>query len=147
LASQLQSAETGAFPEFLLHDPVWNECWRYVVEYFPELQYVLVDPARGELIGGANSVPFRWDGTLEDLPAGTHAVLQRSLQEHRTHVQANTICGIQAIAVGDARGRGLSEAFIRASRERAHGFEHAVTPLRALLKDRYPLAPLEDYIE
>jgi hypothetical protein len=146
LAERLEQAESGAFPEFLLHDSVWNDCWPRVVDAFAELHYALVDAETGELLGGTNAVAFHWDGTLDDLPNGTHAALLRSLAEHESRLAPNTICGIQSIAVDEARGQGLSDEFVRAGRERAKGFEHAVTPLRVLLKDRYPLAPLDEYI-
>lgn len=148
LAAALEEEEAGAFPEFLLHDRVWNECWPHIIELFAEHQSVLYDPEREAIVGGSNAVPLRWDGTLKDLPQGTHAVMLRSIDEHRKGIPPNAICGIQAIATAEARGQGLSEALMAEGRERAKrfGFEHWLSPLRLLLKGRYPLASLEDYI-
>lgn len=147
LAERLEGEESGAFPEFLLHDSIWNECWPYLISEFAHLQSVIYDPDRDEVVGAANAVPLRWDGTTKNLPAGTHDAMQRSIAEHSGGVTANTICGVQAIATKHARGQGLSDAFVRFSKIRTKdgGFDHSITPLRPLLKDRYPTIDLADY--
>ncbi len=149
LAARMDDADAGAFPEFLLHDPIWNGAWPRVISDFARFQFVLYDADRDSVVGAANAVPLRWDGSLEDLPAGTHAALQRAISEHERGVEPNTVCGVQAIATEEAKGTGLSDAFVRASPERAkeQGMEHSITPLRLLLKDRYPITPMAEYVE
>jgi len=149
LAARLEQEEQGAFPKFLLQDRVWAQAWPHVIGEFAEYQVIFYDPDHDALVGGGNAVPLSWDGTVEGLPSGTHAAMLQSIEQHRQGARPNTSCGIQAIAVGDARGSGLSDAFLTATRERArdHGFEHAITPLRCLLKDRYPLAHMDEYVK
>ena len=148
LAARLEQEEATAFPEFLLHDEVWNACWPHLLDEFAELQHVLYDPEREVLVGGTNAVPFRWDGDPETLPT-LHEVLRRSIDEHARGIVPNTICGVQSIATSEMRGQGLSGAFVAASKRRLRdsGYAHAITPLRMLLKQRYPLIPMEEYVE
>jgi hypothetical protein len=148
LAARLEQEEAGAFPEFLLHDEIWNECWPHLLEEFADLQYVLYDRENEALVGGTNAVPLRWDGDPDSLPT-LHDVLRRSIDEHARGIAPNTICGVQTIATRESRGQGLSEEFVAASKRRFwnSSFEHAITPLRMLLKHRYPLIPIEEYVE
>ena len=149
LAERMEGADQGAFPEFLLHDDIWNEAWPRLISDFAPFQYVLYDADRDAVIGAANAVPVRWDGTPGDLPAGTHDALQRALAEHVAGTEPNTVCGVQAIATPEARGTGLSQAFVEAAPLRAQelGMEHSITPLRLLLKERYPITPIAEYIQ
>ena len=59
------------WPEFMYHDKACNENWGAMRERFPHLQIVLFDADDGERpIGRGQTMPVRWDGTLEGLPGG-----------------------------------------------------------------------------
>ena len=56
-------------PEYNNHGDVLNAYWSGLTEKFPEFQFHLVDDDE-QTLARARCVPVRWDGTLEDLPAG-----------------------------------------------------------------------------
>lgn len=145
----LEEADVGAFPEFLLQDPIWDACFPRFFDLFGELQVVLRDGASGETIGFANCVAIEWDGTKAKLPQGTHDVIQRAVAAREAGQAANTLVPIQAIVLPDHLGTGASKGLREALREVAarNGLERSITPLRPTEKARYPLAAMERYVE
>jgi GNAT superfamily N-acetyltransferase len=132
------------WPEFLLHDPVMNEhMWRLRTEV-AELQAVLYDPAADRILGEGNTVPVRWDGRPE--PGGVDWAMRRRFEDGG---EPTTLCAVQVMISPDARGRGLSrlvlERMTALARER--GLDALIAPVRPTLKHRYPLMPMERYIE
>jgi len=63
-------------PEYNNHGDILERYWPRLSEERPEFQFHLVDE-HDEILVRARSVPVRWDGTVDDLPAGT-SVLARS---------------------------------------------------------------------
>jgi hypothetical protein len=117
--------EQGLFydvwPEYNMHG---NHTGRYFGALFPRfahLQVLLTDRRSGQIIGRGRTIPFRWDGTLEGLPAGIDAV----------GLQAVTEPGPPIRAMAGVAGR--------------HGLAPLVAPVRPSWKDRYPLIPIERY--
>lgn len=149
LLERFEQMESDAFPEFMLHDPIWNEHWPLVLAEFADLQLYLLDEATGELAGVFNSVPVAWDGTTQDLPHSEHEVLARSLRHRRESRATTTLCGIQVAVAGSHGGKGVA---VRALEEgqrlcRDHGLSHLIAPIRPTLKHRYPTIPFEEYID
>ena len=59
----------GAWPAFMLQDPVCHEYWHHLTEHFPQHQIYLLDgEGRGRGVG--NAIAFAWDGRAESLPEG-----------------------------------------------------------------------------
>ena len=149
LLERFEQMESDAFPEFMLHDPIWNEHWPLVLAEFADLQLYLLDEATGELAGVFNSVPVAWDGTTQDLPHSEHEVLARSLRHRRESRAATTLCGIQVAVASSHSGKGVA---VRALEEgqrlcRDHGLSQLIAPIRPTLKHRYPTIPFEEYID
>lgn len=136
--------ELGAtWEEFMLHDAVANVCWNRQYEEFPDLQLYLVDD-EDRLLAESNAVviPFGPDELPDD---GWDAALAQAF-EGRPAEAASAI----AITIGvDQRGKGLSKTMLDAMREAvaARGLADLVAPVRPSLKHRYPLAPIERYVE
>lgn len=145
LVSALEAAVAESFPRFFLFDRLWNELFPRILEDFADLQLLFVD--EGRPVGMLNSVAFRWDGTVADLPPGEHPVMMRSIDEHAEGIPPNTSCGIQVVLLPEHVGTGLATTVMEAARGEAGDgvFEHRVSPIRPLLKDRYPLATIEQY--
>ena len=136
--------ELGAtWDEFMHHDAVASVCWNRQYEEFPDLQLWLVDDD-DRLIAECNAVaiPFGPD----ELPdAGWDAALEQAFE-------GRPVKAVSAIAISvgvDHRGKGLSRTMLDAMRKTvvARGLSDLVAPVRPSLKHRYPLAPIERYIE
>ena len=137
----------GIWPEFMYHDAVLNEHFMPAIRETPKLQFYAWDDERDEVVGQANAVPATWDGDAADLPDdGLRAALARFASGRGEH---NTLCALQIMIAPERRGEGLSKRMIRRMHElgRAAGLETLIAPVRPNMKERYPLAPMERYIE
>lgn len=137
-----------------LFDSVWpaynhhgNHTGRYFSSLFPrhaDLQILFVDGRCDRIIARGRTIPFRWDGTLENLPAGIDALGLQAIAEpdHPTALSA-----LAAEVNADYQGGGLSGLLVAAMAAvaRNHGLAPLVAPVRPSLKDRYPLIPIERY--
>lgn len=144
LLEAVGEAETEGFPEFLLHDPVWEATLPLAMERFPECQIFLLEDDEPVFVG--NAVRFPWDGDPETLPAGTHAALELSLE--CALEDATTLCGVQGVALRQGKGAGRSVDLMHAFQDlaRRNGWR-CVVPVRTLVKDRYPLIPMQDFAD
>jgi GNAT superfamily N-acetyltransferase len=87
----------------------------------------------------------RWDGTVEDLPAGIDGAIARGFDEGR----ANVLCALLIAVAAGRQGSGLSrtalEAMLGVARD--HGLGAVIAPVRPNWKERYPLVAIERYAE
>jgi hypothetical protein len=88
-------------------------------------------------------VPLRWDGTLDDLPAGIDGAIKRGFDEGG----ANVLCALVIMIPRTVRGGGVSAEALRAmvAIARSHGLRSLIAPVRPTWKERYPLTPIERY--
>jgi GNAT superfamily N-acetyltransferase len=134
------------WPEFLHHtDATFNALWRRVRREFPDFQLVLYEEETDTLVGRGQTIPFRWDGTFEDLPNGVDGVVRRVFEADGEPTALSAL-----VAVVDPRyqGRGLSSLIIEGMRRVAagHGLDALLAPVRPTLKARYPLTAMERYL-
>ena len=87
-----------------------------MTEERPEFQFHLVDEA-DEVLARARSIPVRWDGTIEDLPAGIDGAIARGFDEG----SANALCALVIMVPSGVQSRGLSAAAVKAMRDIARG--------------------------
>ena len=144
LAEPAWDATRDTFPEYNNHGDVLNVYWGRLTEERPEFQFHVVDDD-GQILARARSLPVRWNGTLEDLPAGIDGAIARGLDEEG----ANVLCAMVIQIPRSLQGRGLSAFALGAMADigRANGFESLIAPVRPSWKDRYPLIPIEQYTE
>jgi len=76
-------------PEYNNHGDVLNEYWPRLTEERPDFQFHLIGE-EDEILARARSIPLRWDGTLEDLPAGIDGAIARGFDEG----SANVLCAL-----------------------------------------------------
>jgi GNAT superfamily N-acetyltransferase len=136
------------WPEFIHHtEATFNALWRRVRREFPEFQLVLYDDETDTLVGRGQTIPFRWDGTWEDLPDGVDGVVRRVL-ERGAGGEPTTLSALVAVVDPRYQGRGLSALIIEGMRGLAaeHGLDALVAPVRPTLKARYPLTPMQRYL-
>jgi hypothetical protein len=131
-----------ALPEYNNHGDVLNAYWGRLTEERPEYQFHLLGDD-DEILVRARSVPVRWNGCVEDLPAGIDGAIARGFVEGG----ANVLCALVIMVPRDLRGRGLSAFAAQAMRElaRRHGLTGLIAPVRPSWKARYPLTPIERY--
>lgn len=132
------------WPEYNRHG---NNTGRYFGELFPRyanIQILFADRRSEGLVARGRTIPFRWDGTLEDLPNGIDAVGLRAVDER----QGPTALSALAAEVDAAyQGFGISSLVIRAMGvvARLAGLAPLVAPVRPSWKSRYPLTSIERY--
>ena len=144
LAEPAWEAVSETFPEYNNHGDVLNEYWGRLTEERPEFQFHLVDD-NDQILARARSLPLRWDGTLDDLPAGIDGAIVRGLDEGG----ANVLCAMVIQIPPTLQGGGLSAAALQAMADiaRSHRLTSLIAPVRPNWKDRYPLTPIERYAE
>jgi GNAT superfamily N-acetyltransferase len=139
-----RSLFTTVWPEYNMHG---NHTARYFSALYPkyaQFQVLLYDASTDSIVGRGRTIPFRWDGTLEDLPAGMDAVGNRAIDDPRP---PTALSALAAEVADDRQRRGLSSLIIEsmAAVARRGGLAPLVAPVRPSWKDRYPLIPIERY--
>ncbi len=127
--ARTEHAFDAVWPEYNLHG---NHTARYFGAIHPRhahLQALLVDERTGDLAGRARTIPFAWDGTLEDLPAGIDATGMRAVGGPGV---ANTLSALAGEVLPTYQGGGLSKVVIEvmAAIERSSGLAPLVAPVR-----------------
>jgi GNAT superfamily N-acetyltransferase len=121
-----------------------NKYWGRLYTDFPEFQVALLDGE--ELVAEAHALPLPWDGTMEDLPSGWDEAFVRGMTSDREP----TVLSALAISVSPNRqGQQLSSRMIHAFKDtaRSAGLSAVIAPVRPTWKERYPLIPIERYLE
>jgi GNAT superfamily N-acetyltransferase len=124
-----------AWPEIVFHDVASNN-WGRLYEERPEFQFALVQD--GRVLAEGNSTPV----------AGMPATWRDALRDGFDAPEPDRLCAMAILIDPDVQRRGLSRAMLEHMRglAHAHGWE-LVAPVRPTLKHRYPLTPIERYVE
>ena len=132
------------FPEYMHHNAMGWRFWGRLYSDFPEFQVALVDG--DELVAEAHALPVPWDGTVGGLPSGWDEGFELGM----TSDDPPTALMALAISVSPAhQGGRLSSRMIGTFIEnaRAAGLASVLAPVRPTWKARYPLIPIERYVE
>jgi hypothetical protein len=134
----------GLWPEYNHHG---TQAHRYFGALFPSyssFQVLFVDRRSDRLAARARTIPFRWDGTLDDLPQGIDAVGLRALDDPGP---STALSALAAEVDPGYQGIGLSALVIEAMAlvARSAALAPLVAPVRPRWKERYPLIPIERY--
>ena len=142
LAAPAWERTRDTLPEYNNHGDVLNVYWSRLTEERPEFQFHLIGDSE-EILARARSIPVRWDGTIDDLPAGIDGAIARAFDEGG----ANVLCALVIMVPRDLQSRGLSATAVEAMRAiaREHGLGSLIAPVRPSWKERYPLVPIERY--
>ncbi len=142
LDREADALSADVWPEYNLHGDVLNETWGKLDERFPELQFVLVEG--DEILAQGHMIPCRWDGTVNGLPEGIDEVM---LQGLALEEPPNAASALAIEVLPGHQGSGLAVRMLEEMRALcgAHGLAHLLAPLRPSWKERYPLAPIEQY--
>ena len=147
LAQEMLRLNDEAWPEFMHHDAVARRYWPALTREIGECQFALLEA--DEVVAVGHSLPVTWDGTSEGLPETWDAALEQGITGRRQGRRANTLCAMAAIVAREHRGRRLSAEVIGGMKRLAaeRGFGALIVPVRPTWKERYPLTPMERYVE
>jgi GNAT superfamily N-acetyltransferase len=130
------SALRRAWPELVFHDVVSDEYWSRLYDERPDFQFALVED--GRVVAEGNSLP------VNGLPRGWRDAFPSGFGDEKP----DRLCALAILIDPDRQGEGLSRVLLEHMRGLAaeRGWD-LVAPVRPTLKHRYPLTPIERYIE
>ena len=148
LTDELGALLASRWPTFMLAGrPGHDEDLMALVQEAPDHQVVAVDP-EDRVRGVAFSLPIDWDGTPAGLPSGWDDAVSRAAALARSGRRPDAATALSITVASDATRRGLAVRLIQGLRDataRAGG-RALVAAVRPVLKDRYPLVDLDDYL-
>jgi hypothetical protein len=141
-------ASSDVWPEYNLHGDVAGRWWGQLGEELAEFQFVLHDDSTDEVLAEGHTGPFFWDGDDASLPGSFDATLELVFRQRRAGDEVNTLTALAAEVPRQGAGHGLAETILQSMRAVAerHALDHLVAPVRPMLKHRYPLVPIEEYV-
>jgi GNAT superfamily N-acetyltransferase len=138
---RVQRGELDDFPEFMFHNAMGRRYWDRLYTDFPEFQLAVLEGS--ELIAEVHALPLPVVG--DTLPKGWDEAFERGME-----AGGGNVVSLLAISVKPrVRGTGIPGLLIGQMRDiaREAGQESVIAPVRPTLKDRYPLIPIERYVE
>ena len=154
LAERIQALIDRVWPKFVTEarwpkDFQMRSDWFGVYERWPHLQFALIDPANGALVGAGNALTLAWEGEAEELPdeGWTWAMYQglRDLEAGRT---PNMGHALSVTLDPEYRGKHLSSVALRAMKQLIQdtGVRRFFVAARPPMKARYPITPMDEFI-
>jgi hypothetical protein len=145
LEEQVHRLNGESWPTFLLHSDMTH--WGSLFEDFADHQILFCEPA-DTLIAVGLTVPFVWDGTIDDLPPTLAGLMDGAIDANRNRSTPNALSALAALVEASHQRRGLSAEILRAMRSLAEdrALRSFVAPVRPTLKSAYPLTPFERYV-
>lgn len=145
--AELTRLVTSGWPEFVFHDQDARRHIGRIRALFGDLQLVLLDG--DELVAAGWAVPLRWTGGTGDLPAGYTDTLARALVDHDRGDRPDTLAILAAQVRPDRQRRGVAGELLTALCALAGpaGCTRVICPVRPTHKVRYPLTPVERYLQ
>ncbi|MFE9654649.1 N-acetyltransferase [Micromonospora sp. NPDC006431] len=147
LAPLLDEDFDGAWPQFMLWDPMASVYYSVAHDRYPEFVFAAIDSTDpGRAVARAYAVPLRW--TEAELPdGGWDRVIQRATITRLTGATPNIVSALEICIRPDQRGRGLSALMLTAMREAVAklGYDTLVAPVRPSGKHAHPDLPMTEY--
>jgi len=147
LAERADQATADAFPEYNQHGDVLSPRWSWLYQQYAAYKLVLWDDATDEVLGEANTIPCRYDGTIEGLPRGIDEVVAAGLPDIGVPAAPTALCALAIAIPPGQQNRGQSRLLLGGMRALAaeHGWAQLIAPVRPNWKARYPLVPIHRY--
>ncbi|WP_165947137.1 N-acetyltransferase [Micromonospora sp. 15K316] len=147
LAPLLDEDFAGAWPPFMLWDPMGSVYYSVAHDLYPEFVFAAVDPAEpGRAIARAYAVPLRW--TEPELPdGGWDRMIQRATIDRLTGAETTIVSALEICVRPERRGGGLSALMLDAMRRAAakQGYDTLVAPVRPNGKHTQPDLSMTEY--
>jgi GNAT superfamily N-acetyltransferase len=143
LERRFEELTAPTFPEYMNHNEPGRN-WARLYTDFPGFQVALVDG--DELLAEAHAIPVPWDGTVAGLPSGWDEGFEAGMT---AGVRATALMAVAISVAPDQQGRQLSSRMIETfvDNARSAGLTSVIAPVRPTWKGRYPLIPIESYME
>jgi hypothetical protein len=146
LSPKIDQLSSQSWPQFLLHGNIYR--WGLLFEVFAQYQLLLCDSS-DNLIAVGHTVPLVWDGSVSNLPATIEEIIVRAEQDYLNQQAPTTFSALAVMVSSTHRGHNLSSVAIQEMKSlaRQHACTALIAPVRPTCKSRYPLAPMERYVE
>jgi GNAT superfamily N-acetyltransferase len=131
----------NTFPEYMNHNAMGWKYWGRLYDEFPDFQLAIADG--DDLLAEVHALTLPLGA--DELPRGWDDAFERGME-----AGGGNVASLLAISVEPAaRGRNLPQQLIDAVRGAAvqHRLDSLIAPVRPTLKSRYPLIPIERYME
>jgi GNAT superfamily N-acetyltransferase len=148
LADEIGALLSSRWPIFMLAGQAGHdEDLDALVQTFPEHQVLAVDP-EDRVRAVAFSLPIDWDGSVAGLPAGWDDAVGRAAALGRAGGPPTAATALSITVASDLSRRGLAVRLIDALGQatRRAGGHALIAPVRPVLKHRYPLVDLDEYL-
>jgi hypothetical protein len=144
LWERARSRFDDVWPEYNHHGNDAGAYFGALIPRYAHLQVLLYDGDTEDILARGRTIPFRWDGTLGDLPAGIDAVGLRAVNALD---RPTALSALAAEVAAEHQGRGLSRLVILAMGEvaRTARLSPLVAPVRPSWKHRHPMTPIDRY--
>jgi GNAT superfamily N-acetyltransferase len=141
------SQSNFGWPIFEFQSCSGRQYWSKLHHDFSQYQFFL--SLDEQIIASCFTIPFHWQGNQEDLPDGWDKVLEQGFLDKRNKVAANSLSLLAITVSPKYQGKGISKLILNKVRAYVgkHKFQHLVAPVRPVLKQFYPLAPISEYAE
>ena len=146
LADQIDRLSDEAWAKFLPHAKTRH--WRSLFSIFADFQVLFCAPG-DKVVAVGHTIPFIWDGTVNDLPSTMNEIMDRAMDAYQNRQPPTTLSATAAMIARGFQRQGLSSAVLRAMKLVAveHNLQNFIAPVRPTLKSSYPLTPIERYAE
>jgi len=104
----------------------------------------------GEIIGFINTVPFRFDQSLDKLPdTGWDWMLAKGISDFEKNITPNYLGGLQVIVRSAYQNLGYSKQILRAGKSliEKSNLHKLVIPIRPTKKHLFPKMSMQEYID
>jgi hypothetical protein len=154
LAQRIQELVEVVWPRYVVEATIegysrYSPNWMGIFTRWPHFQFGLID-ADGAVIGSGSMLTFHWSGKDDDLSDdGWDWLRHVAQQQFEAGQQPNTAAALGASILPTHQSKGLSSTILRVMRHLAQeaGLQRLVVPVRPNFKARYPIIPIEDYIQ
>jgi GNAT superfamily N-acetyltransferase len=140
----------ASWPRFMLNGFESNDYWNKLYIFYPEFQFVIIDPDTAQVAALGNSISLDWARPATELPErGWDWALEKGIQDYLDKRHVRTHCALAISVLPAYRNKGISSLMVKIMKtiSKQHGSESLVAPLRPLMKSRYPLTPIENYLK
>lgn len=146
LEEAVERLSEQAWPEFLRHGDTGH--WGSLFNTFADYQFLLCDSSEAVVALG-HTVPLAWKGTADDLPDTISEIIGRALEAHQNQRKVNTFSALAAIVAPDYMSKGISTLILEEMKNLAadQNCRALIAPVRPIWKSRYPLTPMERYVQ